>query len=70
MSTVTQQQLDHMQAQMQATSAHHESMLAGANAQIVHLSQQLDAMQIPRPFSMISRRALAAARVAPAKSHS
>ena len=46
MSTVTQQQLDHMQAQMQATSVHHEAQLAGANAQILHLSQMLDAMRV------------------------
>ena len=46
MSAVTQQQLDHMQAQMQATSVHHEAQLAGANAQILHLSQMLDAMRV------------------------
>ena len=53
MSAVTQQQLydqvqaarDEMQAQMQATSVHHEAQLTGANAQILHLSQMLDAMR-------------------------
>ena len=52
MATVTQEQMrvqvqaarDQMQAQMQATSAHHEAQLNGANAQILHLSQMMDAM--------------------------
>ena len=53
MSGVTQQQLidqvqaarDQMQAQMQATGAYHEAQLNGANAQIIHLSQLLDAVR-------------------------
>ena len=46
MSTVTQQQVDHMQAQMQAMSAHHEGLIAGANAQIAALSQMVDGMRL------------------------
>ena len=53
MSGVTQQQMveqiqaarEQLQVQIQATNVHHEAQLAGANAQILHLSQMLDAMR-------------------------
>ena len=54
MSGVTQQQMveqtqatrEQLQVQIQATNVHHEAQLAGANAQIVQLSQMLDAMRL------------------------
>ena len=53
MTGVTQQQMveqiqaarEQLQVQIQATNVHHEAQLAGANAQILHLSQMLDAMR-------------------------
>ena len=53
MSAVTQQQMveqvqaarDQMQAQMQASSAHSDTQLASANAQILYLSQTLESVR-------------------------
>ena len=53
MSAVTQQQMveqvqaarDQMQAQMQASSAHSDTQLASANAQILYFSQMLESVR-------------------------